>query len=147
MSTVQKVVTQKFMQVYNNIFPLYPEVICTTNDDVFINLLPEEMKELGINIDLVSGYPELIAAICGKKYDLILLTNLGIPVKEIPETVKTIRTIYKTLPIVILVGASVEYAVKDLLNNDVNEIFTIPNDMDFVLKTIKNIIYKRYYRN
>lgn len=131
----------------NNIFPLYPEVICTTKDDVFINLLPGEMKELGINLDLANGYAELVANICRKKYDLILLTNLGISVFEIPETVKTIRTIYKTLPIVILVGASVEYAVKDLLNNDVNEIFTVPNDMDFVLKTIKNIIYKRDYNN
>lgn len=135
------------MNQQNNIYPLYPEVICTTKDDVFISLLPVEMKELGINLELVNGYAELVANICRKKYDLILLTNLGIPVKEIPETVKTIRSIYKTLPIVILVGASVEYVVKDLLNNGVNEIFTIPNDMDFVLKTIKNIIYKRDFKN
>ena len=135
------------MNQQNNIYPLYPEVICTTKDDVFINLLPGEMKELGINLELANGYAELVANICRKKYDLILLTNFGIPVFEIPETVKTIRTIYKTLPIVILVGTSVEYAVKDLLNNGVNEIFTIPNDMDFVLKTIKNIIYKRDFKN
>lgn len=135
------------MNQQNNLYPLYPEVICTTKDDVFISLLPVEMKELGINLELVNGHAELVASICKKKYDLILLTNLGISVFEIPETVKTIRTIYKTLPIVILVGASVEYAIKDLLNNGVNEIFTIPNDMDFVLKTIKNIIYKRDYGN
>ena len=111
-----------------------------------VNILPSEMKDLGINLDIARSYGEVITKICRKKYDLILLTNLGIPVFEIPETLRTIRVIYKLIPIVILVSESVSYVLKNLPKNLVNEIFTIPFDFDYVFNTIKHIIYKRDYK-